>query len=369
MGPKLKIEIVGDIMPCDSPLMSGQGVYSSCKGDFSVIFADLVRSRPTVDFRIGNFEAVLVGSREMASPGSAAMKTPLSVIPALKACGFQYVSIANNHTMEYGRESFLWMCGRLDESGLETFGHQRAPCRVVRHHGGGLKVGMFAFSTVPAMYGLDPEYYFVDAGKRPEVDALLRRLCEAKAECDRLLVFPHWGNEFMGRPAPWQVRLAGEMISSGADGIFGAHPHVIQPVHMIDGVPVYFSMGNVLTDYVQERFRRNAVVSLAIGRESVTHSARIYSCDRRFRIHDTGESMARNEAASPVEDDDVYAAEANRIRVQVRRESVAHLVKHPLRWIFNGTLWRWLLARAWFLLRNAENIRKSPNAVYAGPIH
>jgi len=365
----LKIGVVGDVIPADSPLMSGQGTYSASKGDFDSLFSAVRSEFSKYDFLIGNFEAVLVEKIDKVSPGTSAMKAPVSVLPVLKRCGFKYMSVANNHTMEYGPEPFKWMCKKLNGAGLLTFGHKDNPCLIVNDGRTQLKLGLLGFSTVPALYGFDPEYYFVDTNSPAETDLLLQRLREAKAECDQLLVFPHWGNEFMTRPAPAQINLARDMVASGADAIFGAHPHVIQSTSMMDSVPVYFSLGNLLSDYVQKRFKRNAVVSLEIGHESLESAASIFSCDNKFRIYNTEETLDLEVGNEQSESDEDYADEANRLRKKVRNELIVHLLKYPWRWMFNRGLWGWLVARFVFLVRNHRKIKKNPNAVYSGPIH
>jgi poly-gamma-glutamate synthesis protein (capsule biosynthesis protein) len=363
-----RIGIVGDVIPADTPLMSGQGVYSACGGDFSAIFSRLHEYSEQFDFMIGNFEAVLVEKIDRVSPATSSMKAPVSVLSALKQCNFRYMSVANNHTMEYGKEVFQWTCDQLVRSGIRVFGLKETPCLILDTEKSG-RVGLFACSTVPAMYGFDPEYYFVDPNSPAEIDFCLERLREAKTKCDHLLVFPHWGNEFMTRPAPWQINLAQEMIASGTDAVFGAHPHVIQTACHIEGRPVFFSLGNLLSDYVQERFKRNAVVSLKIGHGVLEATARVFSCDRKFEIYDTSEVLALDVRCETSESEQEYADKANRMRVQVRNELISYLLKYPWRWVFNKGLWMWLVARAVFLAVNSRRIRKDPDAVYSGPIH
>ena len=62
--------------------------------------------------------------------------------------------------------------------------------------------------------------------------------------CDVVIVSLHWGRETFMTPEPWQVTYAKQIISAGADMIWGHHPHVIQPIQMYQGKPILFSTGN-----------------------------------------------------------------------------------------------------------------------------
>jgi AmmeMemoRadiSam system protein B len=65
-----------------------------------------------------------------------------------------------------------------------------------------------------------------------------------------VIVFPHWGEEYVARPQEGQRELANKMVKAGADLIIGSHPHVIQGIELIDGVPVVYSLGNFVFDQI-----------------------------------------------------------------------------------------------------------------------
>lgn len=77
MNKRLRIGVVGDIIPADSPLMSGQGVYSSCGGDYTRLFSSFMAYSAKLDFVVGNFEAVLVEEIRQLSPGTSAVRATL----------------------------------------------------------------------------------------------------------------------------------------------------------------------------------------------------------------------------------------------------------------------------------------------------
>jgi hypothetical protein len=371
MKKNLQIGIVGDIIPADSPLMSGQGIYSVCQGNFEPLFSDFQNYAKKFNFMVGNFEAVLVKKIDKVSPGTSAMKAPLSILPVLKKCGFKYMSIANNHTMEYGPNAFHYMCDKLNEFGIQTFGHKDIPFHIIEDYDLDVKIGIFAFSTVPAMYGFDPEYYYVNPYSLMEINALLQQIKIAKSECNHLIIFPHWGSEYMSYPAPWQIKLANQLINLGVDAIVGAHPHIIQKSCFINKKPVLFSIENLLSDYIHESFKKNAVITIKMDKNNIDISGHIFSTDHNFRIYNTGIELNLHSLDLTQTNylDEEYAFQANKTRTKVRNELILHLLRYPHRWIFNVGMWSWLFKRTFFLVSNIKKIKKNPNAVYSGPIH
>jgi poly-gamma-glutamate synthesis protein (capsule biosynthesis protein) len=65
---------------------------------------------------------------------------------------------------------------------------------------------------------------------------------------DVVVVMPHWGPEYVTRVTAEQRRWARAMVRAGADAVLGAHSHVAGPIESIDGVPVLYSLGNLLFD-------------------------------------------------------------------------------------------------------------------------
>lgn len=367
MNQALKIGIVSDIIPADSPLMSGQGPCSTCKGDFNAIFKYFYAYAKKNDFLIGNFEAVLVDKIGKISPAESAMKSPLSIIPALKQCGFKYLSIANNHTMEYGGQQFDWMCQKFAEAGIVTIGHKDQPGSIIAKND--INIGLLAFSSVPAFYGNKPLYYYVDYKSEDDIRELLDKISIIKKKCNHLIVFPHWGHEYMPNPASWQVRLAERMADSGADAVFGAHPHIMQTSSIINGKPVFFSLGNLLSDYFQERFRRNAVITLDVNCDSMSVSGEIFSFDDDYVIQSTGKAMSDPAESIVCPKEAEYLSDTHTARARVRKELIKHMLKNFNRWAFNIGLWAWIIKRGWFLIWKSGKIRRNPNLIYSGPIH
>ena len=93
-------------------------------------------------------------------------------------------------------------------------------------------------------------------------EALAPVMARARAKADIILVFPHWGIEYETRHSAQQESFARWLVSEGADAIIGSHPHVVQDMQWIDGVPVYYSLGNALSNQNDYIARLEAALTL-----------------------------------------------------------------------------------------------------------
>ena len=168
---------------------------------------------------------------------------------ALHANGLSVVSLANNHTLDYGRDAMLDTVEAARKAGMTPVGAgvnkaEASRLRVVTKHG--LRVGFVANCDLPS-YGVvmlpdKPTIACVDSHSLPA------RIRAAKAKCDALVVSFHWGVEYMKQPTERQRKLAHLCIDNGADLRLGHHPHVLQPVETYRGKPIAYSMGGFIWD-------------------------------------------------------------------------------------------------------------------------
>lgn len=361
----MKIGIAGDILLGDQPLMSGFGVYSQRGGDYGTVFASFARFAEPYDRIIGNFEGVLVDRIGGAGPNYAT-QVPLSAVEHLKRSKITHLSVANNHAMEYGPDRFRSMCELFDQGGIITFGSRDAP--YVTFAAGGRTVGLLGFSAVPALYGFEPEYRFVVPSDEESVGGLMTTVGEARQACDYLIICSHWGQEFVRAPSRQQIDLARRLTDAGADLIAGAHPHVVQEARYINDRPVLFSLGNLVSDYWQERIRRNLFVELDLAGE-VSLRCHELTCDRGFVIRELGEVEPFEKNPAPTMSDADYAALVGKQRSRVRREMLFHLARNAHKAVTTPGLMKWVLKRALFVLKNRRALKRNPDQVYSGPMH
>ena len=91
-------------------------------------------------------------------------------------------------------------------------------------------------------------------------DADLELIRSANEKADVVIVGVHWGVEYTDKPTRKQREWAEEMVDAGADVIIGHHPHWVQDSEIIDGVPVYYSLGNFVFDQMWSEETKYGVV-------------------------------------------------------------------------------------------------------------
>ena len=238
----LRIVFVGDIM-----LDGGPGHLVSIGKDPFAPCAELLAD---ADLTIGNLECVLgyEGERQVK---------PYVFRGADRSCEFlvkhfDALSLANNHTLDFGPGGLVETLRRLDAAGIPSFGAgltvaaARKPLVLERE---GRRVALLGFNE---FYKEDYAVSDERAGNNPlVVDDLLADIALARGEldCDIVIPFLHWGEE--GEPAPRadQRSLARQCIDAGASAVIGCHPHVTQSVETHAGAPIVYSLGNFVFDY------------------------------------------------------------------------------------------------------------------------
>jgi capsule synthesis protein PGA_cap len=209
-------------------------------------------------------QAVLAGLREadlavanlettVASGAKPVEKRYVFEIPAarlldLRAAGIRAVSLANNHGGDYGAVGLEETLASLDRSGIAHLGAGKDTASAVAAWYGTVKGVTVAFVSVSLT---DPD--LLPAGSTSAGLATLprheRELAEAIAAAHEkarvVVVMPHWGMEGTTEVTEEQRRWARWFVEHGADAVVGSGPHVLQAQEQIEGVPVFYSVGNL----------------------------------------------------------------------------------------------------------------------------
>ena len=108
---------------------------------------------------------------------------------------------------------------------------------------------------------------------------------EAARKADVVLVYPHWGVEYTRLPMPSQRKHAARWVKAGADLVLGGHSHVAGAIEDIDGVPVLYSLGNLIFD---QHWSTNTMESMLV--EATFHGGTLVSLELvPYIIHDTSQ--------------------------------------------------------------------------------
>ena len=180
----------------------------------------------TDNLTIANFEGTLTDSDEREDK-TFAFKAPASYASILTGGSVEAVNTANNHSHDYGEQSFDDTLAALDDAGIVHFGYDETAVMDVK----GIKVGLVGI------------YELYDHLEREQ--QLKDNIAKVKADGAQLIVVIfHWGNETETVPDSNQTTLGRIAIDEGADLVCGHHPHVLQGIETYKGRNIVYSLGN-----------------------------------------------------------------------------------------------------------------------------
>ena len=178
------------------------------------------------DLTIANFEGTLTES-DAREDKTFAFKGPASFTSILTDGSVEAVNTANNHSHDYGDQSYEDTMTALDAAGIVHFGYDETAVMDVK----GIKVGMVGI------------YELKDHLERKQ--QLKDNIAKVKADGAQLIVVIfHWGNETETVPDSNQTTLGRLAIDEGADLVCGHHPHVLQGIETYKGKNIVYSLGN-----------------------------------------------------------------------------------------------------------------------------
>jgi poly-gamma-glutamate synthesis protein (capsule biosynthesis protein) len=159
--------------------------------------------------------------------------------------GFDVLSLANNHAMDFGPQCMLENIAEIRKRGMEVCGggadidEAHEPTVIVRN---GLSIAFLCYSTTfPESAWATPEQ---PGTAFPERNRLIRSVRSAAAEHDVVVVQFHWGEQGRTSPKDYQVGLAHLVVDNGADLVLGHHAHVLLGVEAYKGKLIFYGLGN-----------------------------------------------------------------------------------------------------------------------------
>ena len=181
--------------------------------------------------------------------GYPSFRTPVALAGAIRATGWDVCSTASNHTLDAGQHGVNTTLGVLAKAGVRHTGSHRTEAAARQPtilEARGVKVAFLAYTALTNGQRL-PHPWSVNLAGAPRIlrDAKLAR----KAGADAVIVNVHWGDEFRTAPTRAQRSLAAALTRSKyVTAVVGQHAHVVQPIRWINGKPVVFGEGNLLSN-------------------------------------------------------------------------------------------------------------------------
>lgn len=245
--PDVKVTAVGDVMLAR---LLGELLE---QGKLAFPFAPVAHLLQNADLTIGNMESAL-GTLGQPVDKTYAFRAPPEAAQSLALAGFDVMTLANNHAMDYGPEALLQAIDLLNAANVAPVGagaNYDAAHRPYLTEIDGLKLAVLGYVNV-GMEG-SPPYFVTESWTATETtpgvawanpEEIAADVTAVRDQTDLVIVILHGGLEYVEQPAPEQIAAAYAAIDAGADIVIGHHPHILQGIEYYkDGVIVY-SLGN-----------------------------------------------------------------------------------------------------------------------------
>ncbi len=252
------------------------------RDDYDACFAGTAGILRSADIVFGQLETSFAEKGVRLPQARHAVLARPEGAAALSRAGFDVISMAGNHVMDWGHDAFFETRAHLEANGMDVVGaganivEARKP--VIRVLPDGTRVAFLAYSSIlPHSYWADERrpgcapmraftvYEQIEHDQpgtparvhtyphRDDLAAMEADIRKAKEDADVVLVSHHWGIHFVRAViADYQRDVARAAIAAGADAIFGGHAHILKGCELIDGKPVFYSLCNFATDLAMD---------------------------------------------------------------------------------------------------------------------
>ncbi|HEY4485520.1 MAG TPA: CapA family protein [Nitrospiria bacterium] len=248
---------VGDVM------LGGTAGPEMQKYGFDYPFEAVREHLRGADIVIGNLEGPLTHGGEPTDKRYVFRSPPEKVAPALARAGFNVVSLANNHVLDYGEIGLTDTMKALDEAGIHHSGagknleEARRAATLDIH---GIRFAFLAYSfTFPEEFWATPDRAGTAFGHEASI---LADVAAAKRAADVVIVSFHWGQEAATELRPYQTQIGRAAIGAGAAVVIGHHPHVLQAVEKYGDGVILYSLGNFAFGSFSQTARTSAIAML-----------------------------------------------------------------------------------------------------------
>ncbi|MGI6661968.1 MAG: CapA family protein [Bacillota bacterium] len=257
---------VGDLIKREGPMAPWEGVKD-------------ILSR--ADFAIGNLECA-VGTTGEPLPGKEwTFRADPATLDGLIGAGIDVVSLANNHTLDYGTECLLETVALVRQAGIQTAGagaNLAEAFKPVILEKDGVSVGLLAinmiYPTVSWGAGEDSPGQAIDDTWHMYTVQHVRNLA---SQVDIVAVYVHWSEERQEVPTGWTIRMAKALREAGAHLVVGSHPHILNGFDYDGTNLTAYSLGNFVftTRPENPRLQIGAVLEVTVSKRGVESASLI----------------------------------------------------------------------------------------------
>ncbi len=228
----IKLSFSGDTMIASFKNQTTKGSFNeyAAKKSPDYFLADVQSVFAKDDFTTVNLENVLTDNKlketEKDHDPAYWFYSKTENVKILTEGSVEGVSIANNHTYDYGYKGYLDTTETVKKAGLKYGNYEN----IMYYEKNGYKIAVIC-------YGL---------WRSNGVPIIKNLIKKAEQKSDYQIIYFHGGKERIYKPEEWKVKACHDLVDAGADLVIGNHPHVLQPREVYNGVEIVYSLGNFL---------------------------------------------------------------------------------------------------------------------------
>lgn len=297
--------------------------------DFKPMLANIKPFMTNPDLLIANQETIL-GGVAMGLSSYPTFNSPQEVGDAFIDAGVDFVSTANNHSLDKGEKGILTEIDYFNRVGLPYAGvfknrEDQQTLRIMNINGIKTAILSYTYGTngIPIPGGKD---YLVNIIDKDKMKAEIKR---AKQQADIVVMSMHWGNEYQRIPSAVQKDLALFLVNEGADIIFGHHPHVLQPMEWLTDSNgrkafVIYSLGNFLSGQMHDYKDIGGMVTLDVKKTIGSKGVNIELSNPTFLPTYVSNQKLQNYQVVPLSDASAFGLSG---ALEKNNEIMAHMTQ------------------------------------------
>lgn len=210
-----------------------------------------------------NFESAMVDPHVQTPDFTFQFATSERYLGAMREFGVTHASLMNNHSFDFGLEGFQLTKRRLLAHGIQPIADAERAYATSSMQLANHRAGVAAVDFISGT---------------PDKAELITAVKELVSKNDIVIIYPHWGTEYETIPNTSQQTWARVFIDAGANAVIGHHPHVVQTVGWYRGVPIFYSLGNMVFDqYFDDAVQTGMFLGLLISEETIQYKLQPYS--------------------------------------------------------------------------------------------
>lgn len=262
--PETVVSLAGDVA-----FVNSVARYSEAEG-YDYAWRDVGEIFQKDDFTLLNLETSVTESDEKWPDKEFNFRSKPKHAAEMQRQSVEGVSLANNHTLDFGRKGFADTLYYLKKYGIRYTGGGKdlsEALQPILFEKNGSKVGILSFSRVvpSGKWYAGKDRSGIVGAYDSQLDQVVAAVKEWEPKVDVLMVALHWGKMYTETPGKSEERAARRLIDAGADVIVGHHPHVLQGIEIYKNRPIFYSLGNFIFTNLGGNADRTMIAQVVLG--------------------------------------------------------------------------------------------------------